>query len=258
MSAPRKYPRTLHLPDSPGASGDDRVQPDLSGLAGEVVVTEKLDGGNLTFTRDLMYARSVDSGTHPWDRPAKAVWARVAPQLPAGWRVCGESMWARRSIGYHDLPGVFVVFGVFDDGGTLLGWDATVEWAALLELPVVPVLYRGADLAAARRAWAAQRDAATSEGFVVRSAGPVPAAQFARRVLKWVRPQHVRTAAAWRHRTDFAVNGFLETQVFDSPSPPTNVAAEHARLTARGVAPNGPVADDPRGGGSASTTRTPR
>ena len=97
-----KYPRTLHLPDSPGATNDDRVQRDLSWLDGELVVTEKLDGGNLTFTRDAMYARSPDSGTQPWDRPAKALWAMTAYRIPDDWRVCGESMWARRSIAYAD------------------------------------------------------------------------------------------------------------------------------------------------------------
>jgi hypothetical protein len=204
----RKYPRTHHLPDSPGATSDDRILTDLAGLTGELVVTEKMDGGNLTFTRDLMYARSVDSGTHVWDRPAKAAWARVAHEIPYGWRVCGESMWARRSVAYPDLPGVFLVFGVWDAAHTLRGWDETAEWAALLDLPLVPVLYRGTELTAARAAWSRQRDADHSEGFVVRAAVPIPEAEFGHRVAKWVRPQHVRTEAAWRHRDDFAVNGF--------------------------------------------------
>lgn len=204
-----KYPRTPHLPDSPGASTDDRVQHDLSALVGvELVVTEKLDGGNLTFARHGMWARSTDSGTHPWDRPAKAVWARVAPDIPAGWRVVGESMWARRSVGYTDLPGVFIVFAVFDSAGTLLSWDDVVEWATLLGLPTVPVLYRGDDLAAARAAWATQRDEAGSEGYVLRTVAPVAPDQFAKRVVKWVRAGHVRTTADWRHRDDFPVNGF--------------------------------------------------
>ena len=151
-----KYPRTFHLPDSPGATADDRIQPDLSWLDGELVVTEKLDGGNLTFTRDAMYGRSPDSGTQPWDRPAKALWAMTAYQIPDDWRVCGESMWARRSIAYSDLPGVFIVFGIWDETDTLLGWDDTVDWARRLELPVVPVLYRGGSLSEARAAWAAQ------------------------------------------------------------------------------------------------------
>src|SRR4029453_1528281 len=49
-----EYPRTYHLPDSPGAAACDGIQRDLSWLDGELVVTEKLDGGNLIFTRDAM------------------------------------------------------------------------------------------------------------------------------------------------------------------------------------------------------------
>jgi hypothetical protein len=203
-----KDPRTLHLPDSPGACAGDDVQHDLSWLDGELVVTEKLDGGNLTFTRDTMYARSIDSGTQPWDRPAKALWAMTAYRIPDDWRVCGESMWARRSIAYSDLPGVFIVFGIWDETDTLLGWDDTVDWARRLELPVVPVLYRGGSLSEARAAWASQRDAESSEGFVVRSAGRIAAVEFPLKVLKWVRPNHVRSEPAWRHRDDFGVNEF--------------------------------------------------
>lgn len=205
---PGGYPRTFHLPDSPGAGAGTGVQHDLSWLDGELVVTEKLDGGNLTFTRDTMYARSVDSSTHSWDRPAKALWAMTAHRIPDHWRVCGESMWARRSIAYSDLPGVFIVFGIWDETDTLLGWDDTVDWARRLELPVVPVLYRGGSLSEARAAWAAQRDPGSSEGFVVRSAGRIPAAEFTLKLLTWVRPGHVRTEPAWRHRDAFAVNEF--------------------------------------------------
>jgi hypothetical protein len=203
-----KYPRTFHLPDSPGATQDDKVQHDLSWLDGELVVTEKLDGGNLTFTRDSMYARSLDSGIQPWDRPAKALWAMTAYRIPDDWRVCGESMWARRSIAYSDLPGVFIVFGIWDETDTLLGWDDTVDWATRLELPVVPVLYRGGSLSEARAAWAGQRDCETSEGYVVRAAGRIRADEFPVKVVKWVRAGHVRTPDSWRRRDDFPLNEF--------------------------------------------------
>ena len=202
-----RYPRTYHLPDSPGGT-DDTVQQDLSWLDGELVVTEKLDGGGLIFTRDAMYGRPPDSGAHPWDRPAKALWAMTAYRIPDGWRVCGESMWVRRTIAYTDLPGVFIVFGIWDETDTLLGWDDTVDWAKRLELPVVPVLYRGGSLSEARAAWARRRDAETSEGYVVRSAGRIPAAEFPLRLLAWVRPQHVRSDTVRRHRDDFTLNTF--------------------------------------------------
>jgi hypothetical protein len=103
---------------------------------------------------------------------------------------------------------VFIVFGIWDETDTLLGWDDTVDWARRLELPVVPVLYRGGSLSEARAAWRRQRTAENSEGYVVRAAGRISAAEFAHQVLKWVRPDHVRTEAAWRHRDDFAVNEF--------------------------------------------------
>src|SRR4051794_13775229 len=151
-----------------------------------------------------MYARSLDSGTSAWDRPAKALWAMTAYRIPDDWRVCGESMWARRSIAYTDLPGVFIVFGIWDETDTLLGWDDTVDWAQRLELPVVPVLYRGASLSEGRAAWARGHTPETSEGFVVRSAGRIPAAQFSRELLQWVRPNH----APWQACEDFNVNEF--------------------------------------------------
>ncbi|MBU2661950.1 RNA ligase family protein [Actinoplanes bogorensis] len=201
----RQYPRTSHLPDSPGVTGDDPVQPDLTWLDGELVVTEKLDGGNLTFTRDAMYGPEPGAETEPWDRPAKALWAMTAYRIPDDWRVCGESMWARRGIAYSDLPGVFIVFGIWDETDTLLGWDDTVDWAQRLELPVVPVLYRGGSLSEARAAWSQRCDPARSEGFVVRAAGRIPADEFAVKVLTWKRAAAVREPGL---KSDFAVNEF--------------------------------------------------
>ena len=43
---------------------------------------------------------------------------------------------------------------------------------------------------------------------MVRAAGRIPAADFPTRLVKWVRYDHIRTTAAWRHRDDFEVNGF--------------------------------------------------
>ena len=61
-----KYPRTAHLPWSPGATADDIYQGKLSSFEGKyVVVTEKMDGENTTLYRDYMHARSVDSRFHP-------------------------------------------------------------------------------------------------------------------------------------------------------------------------------------------------
>ena len=56
-----KYPRTYHLPYSPGTTSDDRI---LHGEwfkhyeGKEIVITEKLDGENTAMTRDDVYART--------------------------------------------------------------------------------------------------------------------------------------------------------------------------------------------------------
>jgi hypothetical protein len=199
-----KYPRIGHLPDSPGATPHDRVQPDLSWLDGELVVTEKLDGGPVTFTRDAVYGRTPRSPTRPWDRPATALWAMISYRIPDHWRVCGESMYARRRIPYTDLPGVFLVFGIWDETDTLLGWDDTVDWANRLELPVVPVLYRGGRLSSARAAWSHLCTPETSEGFVIRYAGRIAADDVPLQMVQWVRPGH----RARRLKDDVEVNEF--------------------------------------------------
>lgn len=87
-----RYPRTPHLPWSPGAGPDDVRITGLSGLEGRaVVVTGKLDGENTTLYRDGLHARSADSGHHPSRAWVKALHGRIGDAIPAGWRVCGEN-----------------------------------------------------------------------------------------------------------------------------------------------------------------------
>ncbi|WP_306418418.1 RNA ligase family protein [Ruegeria sp. Alg231-54] len=46
----KKYGRTFHLPQSPGATSDDKIMSSVDELssADEVVFTEKMDGENTT------------------------------------------------------------------------------------------------------------------------------------------------------------------------------------------------------------------
>ncbi|MFT5465446.1 MAG: hypothetical protein ACI8UO_000541 [Verrucomicrobiales bacterium] len=61
MSAFIKYPRTLHLPWSPGSTNDDCFLNGVSHFEGrEVVVTEKLDGENTSMYRGGIHARTLD------------------------------------------------------------------------------------------------------------------------------------------------------------------------------------------------------
>ncbi|WP_405938332.1 AAA family ATPase [Streptomyces sp. NBC_00726] len=198
------YPRTPHLPWSPGATSDDVRMTDLAALAGtEVVVTEKLDGENTTLYADGLHARSPDSAHHPSRTWVKALQARVGARIPQGWRICGENMFARHSLAYDSLESHFYGFSVWD-GDRCLGWDRTVEFLRSLGIPAPPVLWRGMFDAKALRAL--KPDTGRQEGYVVRPAAGFPAALFGRVVGKWVRPGHVVTDTHWMH-TEVVENG---------------------------------------------------
>lgn len=192
------YPRTRHLPWSPGASADDLRVTDLSGLRGrEVVVTEKLDGENTTLYADGLHARSLDSAHHPSRTWVKALQARVGHAIPQGWRVCGENMYARHSIAYEDLESWFYGFSVWDGDGRCLDWDRTVGFLRGLGVPVPRVLWRGEFDERALRAL--RLDLGRQEGYVVRAVEGFGADEFGVRVAKWVRAGHVQTDTHWMH-----------------------------------------------------------
>ncbi|MFG2598293.1 RNA ligase family protein [Streptomyces sp. NPDC048462] len=194
------YPRTPHLPWSPGATSDDVRLADLAGLTGcEVVVTEKLDGENTTLYADALHARSPDSAHHPSRNRVKALQGRIGPRIPAGWRICGENMFARHSIPYDGLSSHFYGFSVWN-GELCLDWDRTTDFLRDLGIPTPPVLWRGVFDARAERALRALRpDTERQEGYVVRPVERFSAAAFKRRVAKWVRPDHVTTDTHWMH-----------------------------------------------------------
>ncbi|WP_327419113.1 RNA ligase family protein [Streptomyces sp. NBC_01233] len=189
------YPRTPHLPWSPGASADNVRTVGLEGLAGrEVVVTEKLDGENTTLYADGLHARSLDSAHHPSRAWVKGLQGRIGPGIPAGRRVCGENLYARHSIPYEDLDGWFYGFSVWD-GEHCLDWDRTVRFLRGLGVPTPRVLWRGTfDERALRKL---KLDTAREEGYVVRTAAGFAREDFGRCVAKWVRGGHVQTGTHW-------------------------------------------------------------
>jgi hypothetical protein len=195
-----KYPRTHHLPWSESVNDDDRLMPSLHGLIGRrVIATRKMDGENSNLYADDMHARSVDSRHHPSRSWVKGFWAGIAGDIPAGWRVCGENLYAEHSIRYTDLPTYFMGFSVWDERNVCLSWDQTQEWFALLGVTSVPVLYDGIfDEKALRSLWA-DGDWQHHEGYVVRTADAIPYGEFRHKCGKFVRRGHVQTQKHWMH-----------------------------------------------------------
>lgn len=191
----KKYPRTPHLPWSPGATSDDVWIESLDSLkSGPIVITEKMDGECTTLYRDGLHARSIDARSHPSQSWVRGLHASICSDIPIGWRVCGENLYARHSISYTSLPSFFLVFAIFDGGDNCLSWDTTEEWCRLLGLETVPVIYRGEwdDVAVSRT------PPKGSEGYVVRKAKNFKESDFALSVAKYVRANHVQTSTHWK------------------------------------------------------------
>lgn len=202
-----KYPRTWHLPWSPGATDDDRVLTDLTGFEGrEVVVTEKMDGENCNIYADgTVHARSIDGRPRPDQAWVRNFGAGIAFELPVGWRACGENLYAEHSIRYDHLPSYFLGFSIWNERNDALSWDETLEWFALLGIVPVPVLWRGTfDEKTIRGLYNEGTDYGVSEGYVVRPADGFSFRDFPRLVAKYVRRDHVRTTQHWLKKATVA------------------------------------------------------
>lgn len=200
MKTLRKYPRTPHLPWSKGGTSDDAYLFDVDHFAGkEVVVTEKMDGENTTMYRDAIHARSLDSQHHPSRDWVKALHGMIATELPEHWRFCGENVYAQHSIVYQELSSYFYLFSVWNEENVALSWDETLEWANLLSLETVPVLYRGVYDSNVIDELTDAIDTNTQEGYVIRLAERFQFEAFGRSIAKWVRKGHVQTDQHWMH-----------------------------------------------------------
>lgn len=202
-----KYPRTNHLPWSPGFHDDDRIIHDLSAFEGRrVIITEKADGENSSLYKDHVHARSIDSRGGEDRAWLKQFWANISYEIPEGWRICGENMWAEHSIHYSNLPSYFLGFSIWNELNECLSWDETLDWFQLLNITPVNVLYDGVWDEKRVRSIDSKLDLQKSEGYVVRLAEKFSYRQFKSCVAKWVRRGHVNTTRHWRQGRQFTPN----------------------------------------------------
>lgn len=201
-----KYPRTFHLPWSPGMHDDDRMMPDVNVFEGKrVVVMEKLDGENTSMYNDHIHARSVSSGGHPSRNWIRAFHSRIQADIPPLWRINVENMYAEHSIHYKDLDTYAYGFAIWDEKNCILTWKDTLDWFNLLGIIPCPVIYWDVyDRAKIEAAYDAYREARLKqggdiEGYVIRIDEPFPFSQFKHNVGKYVRKGHVQTTKHWMY-----------------------------------------------------------
>jgi hypothetical protein len=200
-----KYNRTYHFDFSQGTTSDDKIATDSNNLIGqEIVITEKLDGENNCFTSEGVYARShAEFTTSPWSLKVRQFHSIIRSDIPKDMFLFGEGMEAIHSIEYSELTSPFYLFGIRVND-TWIDWDLVEEWSYLLNIPTVPVLFKGKvktydELKKLVESLSKEESAlgGDREGVVVRSSNSFLNDDFANNVQKWVRKNHVKTDEHW-------------------------------------------------------------
>lgn len=205
----KKFPKIPHLPWSDGISNDDKVILSTDQFS-DIVATEKLDGENTTMTRETIHARSLDSDmSHPSRTWVKNLWAQIQFNIPEGFRICGENMFAKHSIYYDALPTYFFVFGIFNAEGVYLSWTDVYGMCEKLGLTPVPTFFKGTinpirlypdtHRVLIRRGSYYAKEISMAEGYVIRQAGAITEANFSTSIAKYVRANHVQTDEHWMY-----------------------------------------------------------
>lgn len=206
-----KYPRTHHVSWSQSIRSDDRVHKSLSQFHGKrVIITKKMDGENTSMYQNYIHARSIDGRHHISRDWIKNFWSTIRADIPDGWRVCCENMFAEHSIRYESnvlVEGVGVVdnsldtycmgFSIWNERNVCLSWDETMEWFELLGIKPVEVIYDGIYDEEAIKKLYKESDWATLEGWVMRIADEFNYSDFRRYMAKFVRKGHVQTEKHW-------------------------------------------------------------
>jgi len=200
-----KYPRTYHLPFSPGSSNDDRIAKSVNSLLGvNIIISEKLDGENCGIERGGVYARShALYTTSSWSKEVRQLHNILQHDLSHGVFLFGENIEGIHSIEYSNLTSYFYLFGVRDNM-RWISWDEVEEYSYILNIPTVPVLFKGIintqeDLKEIVEDLVSRPSklGGECEGIVIRNALSFTNDNFSKNVMKWVRKNHITTDQHW-------------------------------------------------------------
>ncbi|ORX47637.1 hypothetical protein BCR36DRAFT_94182 [Piromyces finnis] len=213
-----KYPRTYHLPFSPGSTNDDKKIKGnwLKDYVGkDIVITEKLDGENIHMDQHDCYARSDGVATRsPW---TKNIWSssnglywKIKYLIEPNEIIYGENLYGEHAICYDKLTTYFHIFGMVGISKEephvpiFYSWDDLKKKAEKLNIPTVPVIYEGKIESEAHLKKIIDETmslpsayGSTKEGIVMRIRDSFKVEDFSKCVCKWVRPNHVQTETHW-------------------------------------------------------------
>lgn len=137
-----KYPRTPHLTWSNYKRTNNFVTEDQSFLNNRVIVTDKVDGVNVTLDSQRIVYKSLSPSQHPCKNWMTNYWNIIQHKIPHNIRVSGINCFAKVNVHYTSLPSYFIAFAAWDNT-TCLSWDESVEIFNTLNMSHVKVLYDG-------------------------------------------------------------------------------------------------------------------
>ena len=90
------------------------------------------------------------------------------------------------------------MFSIWNQSNVCLSWDETIEWANLLGLKTVPILYQGIwNEKLVKDIHSSTFNGDPCEGYVIRAREEFTYRDFRRKVAKFVRSNHVQTHGHW-------------------------------------------------------------
>lgn len=204
-----KYPLTMYFSFSPSIDNKDKKNIfDINNFVGKnIVFTVKMDGSNLTMTKDHVGARNGWDAQHESFDMAKAEHAKIKHMIPENIQLFGEWLYAKHSIKYNNLANYFQIFSAFDmEGRKFLSWMETEAIARNVGFPTVPwivtylYLENECDLAETIEQQGNSAIGSGEEGLVVRLMDSFSVDDFSNSVAKYVRKGHVQTDEHWSHK----------------------------------------------------------
>lgn len=206
-----KYPKTPHLPFSLKLSKKSDRNFDIKNiekyfLNKEVIVTEKVDGGNESLLTDACLPRAMDDNSFMYGHESrnwiKSFWNNIRNDIPEDLIISIENMFAQHTIHYNLLPSYAIGLGVWSKSkNCLLSYDECLEWFQLLGITSAPLLYRGIyNEDKIKECFTGKSKLASDsiqEGYVVRLAEEIPRTQFKMKVAKFVTTKFSITSEHW-------------------------------------------------------------
>lgn len=201
-----KYPRTPHLFFSPGASSDDKMLTEEQAFNNfndkSLMISIKKDGECTALYSDYIHARSLDSNHHPSRDWVKRFHSEISHNIPEGYRIYGENLFAKHSISYDNLNSYFYGFAIYNDKNICLSWKETQLWFDLIGITPVEVIktdlkYNPISLLNLGSSIICSGE----EGYVLRNQESFYYDDFKYNVAKYVRANHVQTSDHWQFRT---------------------------------------------------------